>query len=104
MSSLLISLCPLAQALPLSVIMPADNGCAGLLDPAYLAKRVQQRIHIPGVAGRGIRIKIFAQAHGVGRQKKRAIPIEMDSRSHRSGGMARQWNQHQSAVAEHVPV
>src|ERR1700677_3648148 len=104
MSSLLISLHSLAQALPLTVIMAADDGCAGLLDPTDFAKRVQQRIHIPGIAGRGIRIEIFAQAYSVRRQKKRTVPIEMDDRSHRSGGMTRQWNQDQPAVAEHIPV
>src|ERR1700677_411439 len=104
MSSLLIRLRPLAQALPLTVIMPADDGCAGLLDPAYLSVRLQERIRIPGVARRGIRIQILAQAHGVGRQKERSIPIEMDGRSNRSGGMARQWNQHQFVVTEYVPV
>src|ERR1700692_1362668 len=94
-SSLLIGLSPLAQALPLRVIMAADDRCAGVLDPAYFAVGVQQRFRIPGIARRRIGIEVFAQAHRVRREKKRPIPIEMNGGAKRPRRVARQRDQYQ---------
>src|SRR3977135_3195846 len=102
-SSLLIGLSPLAQALPLSVIMAADDRCAGLLDPAYLAVGVQKRIRIPGIARRRIGIEAFAQARRVRREQKRPVAIEVNGGPKRTRRVAGQRDQYQFAVTEHIP-
>src|SRR5258706_11488035 len=63
--SLLIAPVSLAQALPLPVVMAADDGRSGLLDPPHLLERLQQCLRIPGVARRGIGIEALPQADRV---------------------------------------
>src|SRR5580704_13380176 len=104
MSSLLIRLRSLAQALPLRVIMAADDGDAGFLDAADLGKGLQKRLGVPGIAGHGIRIEILPQAHRIRHEQERTIGIEIDFGSHRPRRVAGQRNQDQSAVAEHVAL
>ena len=68
--SLLIAFGSLAQALPLLVVVAADDGRAGLLDPPHLLERLQQHFRIPGVARRDIGIEVLPQADRIRRQQE----------------------------------
>src|SRR6185437_13145370 len=53
-ASLLIAIDTLAQRLPLPVVMAADHGGAGGLDPPHFRECLELLLDVPGIAGRGI--------------------------------------------------
>ena len=82
--------------------MAADDRGAGLLDPPHLRERLQLRVDIPGVAGRGIGIEILAQADRVRSEQELAVAVEADQRAERARRMSRQRHQHDAGIAEQI--
>src|SRR5689334_2892492 len=100
--SLLIALVSLAQALPLQVVMTADDGRSGPLYPPHLLERLQQRFHIPGIARGDIGIEALAHADRIRRQQELTVAVEADQRAEQAGRVARQRNQDDAGIAEQI--
>src|SRR5215472_8347581 len=79
--SLLIAGLDLAQRLPLLIVVTANDGRAGFLDPPHRLERLQKCLGVPGIAGCGIRIEAVAQAYRVGRKQELTVTIETYQRA-----------------------
>src|SRR5439155_14989099 len=73
---------PLAQGLPLPVVVAVKHSGSAGGDSFDFGERFQQRIRVPGVARHDAVVERLADAHGVRRQQDRAGAVEPDERAH----------------------